>query len=48
MAMFIIHMISYYIIFNALINVRNPFFKSAVSAIIYVFVNLVTLGKHIY
>ncbi|XP_033159642.1 uncharacterized protein LOC117140690 isoform X2 [Drosophila mauritiana] len=43
MAMFIVHMISYYIVFNALINVRNPFFKSAVYAIIYVFVNLVTL-----
>eukprot|EP00099_Drosophila_melanogaster_P002625 NP_001137983.2 uncharacterized protein Dmel_CG42263 [Drosophila melanogaster] len=48
MAMFIIHMISYYIIFNALINVRNPFFKSAVSAIIYVFVNLVTLGIDLF
>ncbi|XP_033159643.1 uncharacterized protein LOC117140690 isoform X3 [Drosophila mauritiana] len=44
MAMFIVHMISYYIVFNALINVRNPFFKSAVYAIIYVFVNLVTLA----
>ncbi|XP_043646717.1 uncharacterized protein LOC122615713 isoform X1 [Drosophila teissieri] len=48
MAMFIIHMISYYIIFNALINVRNPFFKRAVSAFIYVLVNLVTLGIDLF
>ncbi|XP_032573570.1 uncharacterized protein LOC116800939 isoform X1 [Drosophila sechellia] len=48
MAMFIVHMISYYIVFNALINVRNPFFKSAVYAIIYVFVNLVTLGIDLF
>ncbi|KMZ00660.1 uncharacterized protein LOC27208393 isoform X2 [Drosophila simulans] len=48
MAMFIIHMISYYIVFNALINVRNPFFESAVYAIIYVFVNLVTLGIDLF
>jgi len=45
MAMFIIHMISYYIVFNALVNVRNPFFSSALSAFLYVLVNLVTLGN---
>ncbi|KQS44280.1 uncharacterized protein Dere_GG26808, isoform A [Drosophila erecta] len=48
MAMFIIHMISYYIVFNALINVRNPFLKSAVPAFLYVLVNLVTLGIDLF
>ncbi|XP_016955847.1 uncharacterized protein LOC108028488 isoform X1 [Drosophila biarmipes] len=48
MAMFIIHMISYYIVFNALVNVRNPFFASALAASMYVLVNLVTLALDIF
>ncbi|XP_017071175.1 uncharacterized protein LOC108107890 isoform X2 [Drosophila eugracilis] len=48
MAMFAIHIIAYYIIFNALINVRNPFLKGALSATVYVLVNLVTLGLDLY
>ncbi|XP_017059952.1 uncharacterized protein LOC108100510 isoform X2 [Drosophila ficusphila] len=43
MALFIIHMISYYIVFNAIVNVRNPFLGSALSLSLYVLVNAVTL-----
>ncbi|KAI8036775.1 hypothetical protein M5D96_010576 [Drosophila gunungcola] len=45
MTLYIIHMVSYYIVFNAMINVRNPFLRTPLSASIYVLVNVLTLGK---
>ncbi|XP_017122096.1 uncharacterized protein LOC108142621 isoform X1 [Drosophila elegans] len=48
MTMYIIHMVSYYIVFNAMINVRNPFLRTPLSASIYVLVNVLTLAIDIF
>ncbi|KPU78908.1 uncharacterized protein Dana_GF26446, isoform B [Drosophila ananassae] len=44
MAMFILHMIAYYVAFHAMINVRMPFFNSAITGSIYVICMCLTLG----
>ncbi|XP_016990972.1 uncharacterized protein LOC108052931 isoform X1 [Drosophila rhopaloa] len=48
MAMYIIHVISYYIVFNALVNTRNPFLSSPLSTSIYVLINVLTLVIDIF
>ncbi|EDW29603.1 GL22903 [Drosophila persimilis] len=43
MGLFVVHIIGYYIAYHAVINVRNPFFSSALSTVLYVLVILLTL-----
>ncbi|XP_020815860.1 uncharacterized protein LOC110189924 [Drosophila serrata] len=46
--MFVIHMISYYIVFHALPYGRNPYFHSALSISVYVLAMLITLVIDLY
>nr|XP_017089621.2 uncharacterized protein LOC108120447 [Drosophila bipectinata] len=48
MAMFILHMIAYYIAFHAIVNVRMPFFNSPVTGSIYVLFMCLTLAIDIF
>ncbi|XP_017137395.1 uncharacterized protein LOC108152513 isoform X1 [Drosophila miranda] len=48
MGLFVVHIIGYYIAYHAMINVRNPFFSSALSTALYVLVILLTLAIDIY
>ncbi|SPP77275.1 Hypothetical predicted protein, partial [Drosophila guanche] len=43
MGLFAVHIIAYYIVFHAIVNVRNPFFGDALAGSIYVGVILLTL-----
>ncbi|KAH8240044.1 hypothetical protein KR032_010548 [Drosophila birchii] len=48
MTMFIIHIISYYIVFHALSYSRNPYFRSAISICVYVLLMLISLVIDLY